>query len=161
MTEVTEVIVAGAAIVREFQLFVARRSRPQSVSGYWELPGDEVRTGEDEQGALQREFTTEFGISLRCVDRILSDRRLLTWPSEDGETTGDATLRVWRCQLPSEATFDTSLGEPRPNMYSYDEARWLNIDDLDAVGPWRDADRMMADEIADYYRSDDIWQLAD
>ncbi|HEU5469427.1 MAG TPA: NUDIX domain-containing protein [Actinophytocola sp.] len=157
----TEVIVAGAAIVRDYRIFVARRSRPQTVAGYWELPGDQVGKDEEERDALQREFTTEFSISLRCVDRILSDRKLLTWPSEDGETTGDATLRIWRCQLPSESTLDTELGEPRPNMYSYDESRWLDIDDLDAVGPWRDADRLMADEIADYYRSDEIWQMAD
>jgi 8-oxo-dGTP pyrophosphatase MutT (NUDIX family) len=160
----TEVVVAGAAIVRDFRIFVARRARPQSVSGYWELPGDEVRQGEEERDALEREFTSEFSVSLRCVDRILSDQRLQTWPSEVGDSVGSmgaATLRVWRCQLPSESTFDTELGEPRPNMYSYDDSRWLDIDDLDAVGPWRDADRLMADEIAQYYRSDDLWQSAD
>lgn len=158
----TEVIVAGAAIIKNYRLFVARRSRPQSVSGFWELPGDQLGENEDEQAALQREFTTEFSISLRCVDRILSDRRLLTWPAEeDGEAIGHATLRVWRCQLPSEATLDVELGEPRPNMYAYDEARWVDVDDLDAVGPWRDADRLMAEEIADYYRSDETWQSAD
>jgi 8-oxo-dGTP diphosphatase len=68
---------------------------------------------------------------------------------------------VWRCQLPSESTFDVDLGEPKPNMHSYDDTAWVDIDDLDAVSPWRDADRMMADEIADYYRNDDIWQMAD
>jgi 8-oxo-dGTP diphosphatase len=157
----TEVVVVGAAIIRRSQLFVARRNRPQSVSGYWELPGDTVAAGEEEQAALQREFTTEFSVSVRCVDRILSERRLLGWPSEDGETTGNATLRVWRCQLPSESTFDTERGEPTPNMYSYDESCWLDIDDLDAVGPWRDADRFMAEEVADYYRNDELWQMAD
>jgi hypothetical protein len=156
-----EVVVAGAAIVRSFRIFVARRSQPQSVSGYWELPGDQVGEDEDEGQALQREFTTEFSISLRCVDRILSDRHLQTWPSEDGETNDGATLRVWRCQLPSESTIDVDLGEPKPNMHSYDDSAWVDIDDLDAVSPWRDADRLMADEIADYYRNDDIWQLAD
>jgi 8-oxo-dGTP diphosphatase len=155
-----DVVIAGAAIVRDFRIFVARRSRPQTVSGYWELPGDEVRTDEDEHEALQREFTTEFSISLRCVDRILGDRRVPSWPAGDGESTA-ATLRVWRCQFPSESTLDTELGEPRPNMTSYDESCWVDIDDLDAVGPWRDADRMMADEIAEYYRSDELWQSAD
>lgn len=157
----TEVVIAGAAIIRNYRLFVARRSRPQSVSGFWELPGDQVGADEEERAALQREFTTEFGISLHCVDRILSDRKLQTWPSEDGESTGDATLRVWRCQLPSESTLDIELGDPRPNMYSYDESCWVDVNDLDAVGPWRDADRLMADEIADYYRSDETWQSAD
>ncbi|MFL6142874.1 MAG: NUDIX domain-containing protein [Labedaea sp.] len=156
-----EVVVAGAAIVRDFRIFVARRSRPQSVAGFWELPGDEVGQDEGEGDALQREFTTEFGISLHCVDRILSDRRLQSWPDQDGEPGDRATLRVWRCQLPSESIFDPALGEPKPNMYSYDDSRWVDINDLDEVGPWRDADRMMADEIADYYRNDDIWQMAD
>ena len=158
----TEVVVAGAAIVRDFQIFVAKRSRPQAMSGYWELPGDEVQAGEDEVSALQREFTREFGISLHTVDRILSDRLLQNWPSEDaGESSGAATLRIWRCQIPSEVYFDQSLGEPRPSMVVYEESRWLHIDDLDAVSPWRDADRLMAGEIADYYRSDDSWQSAD
>jgi 8-oxo-dGTP diphosphatase len=158
----TEVVVAGAAIVRDFHIFVARRSRPQAMSGYWELPGDELQGGEDEPSALQREFTREFGISLHTVDHILSDRRLQNWPSEEPDAAGTtATLRVWRCQIPREVYFDPSMGEPRPSLVSYDESRWLHIDDLDSVGPWRDADRLMADEIADYYRGDDTWQQAD
>lgn len=156
-----EVVVVGAAIIRQSRLFVARRTRPQSVSGFWELPGDTVAAGEDEQSALQREFVTEFGISLRCVDRILSDRLILSWPSADGESTSTATLRVWRCQLPSESTLDMERGEPLPSLTSYDESCWLPIDDLDAVGSWRDADRLMAEEIVDYYRADELWQLAD
>lgn len=157
----SEVVVAGAAIVRGFQLFVARRSRPQALAGYWELPGDEVRAGEDESSTLQREFTSEFGVSLHTVDRILSDRLMQNWPSETAESSGNATLRVWRCQIPSEVYVDQELGEPRPCMIAYDESRWLHIDDLDAVGPWRDADRLMAGEIADYYRNDELWQSAD
>jgi 8-oxo-dGTP pyrophosphatase MutT (NUDIX family) len=155
-----EVIVAGAAIIRDFRLFVARRSRPASMSGYWELPGDELRQDEDEHVAIQREFTTEFGVSVRCVDRILSDRRLISYRTgEDQEA--DATLRIWRCQLPSEATFDVDVGDPRPNGYDYDDSVWVAIDELDQVGPWREADRITADEIADYYRGDDLWQSAD
>jgi ADP-ribose pyrophosphatase YjhB (NUDIX family) len=157
---VSEVIVAGAAIIRDFRLFVARRSRPASMSGFWELPGDELRQGEDEHNAIEREFTTEFSVSVRCVDRILSDRRMNSYRTGEDQSA-DATLRVWRCQLPSESTFDIELGDPRPNMYDYDESAWIAIDELDSVGPWREADRMSADEIADYYRADDLWQSAD
>lgn len=155
-----DVIVAGAAIIRTNRLFVARRSQPASMSGYWELPGDQLLTDEDERAALEREFTTEFGVSLSCVDRILSDRPLLSWRDSEGVGSG-ATLRIWRCQFPSEATFDIAIGEPRPNMYSYDESLWVHIDELDLVGPWRVADRLVAGEIADYYRSDATWQIAD
>lgn len=150
----------GVAIVRDFRLFVARRSRPESVAGYWELPGAEVMPGEDEASTLQQRFTTEFSISLRCVDRILGDRALTAWPTDDRDYDS-ALLRVWRCQLPSESTLDLDLGDPRPNFYVYDETRWVPIDDLDAVGPWREADRITAGEIADHYNADDLWQRAD
>jgi len=139
---------------------VARRSRPASVSGYWELPGAQPLPGEDERGAIEREFTTEFGVSVRCVDRILSDRRMNSYRTAD-DLAADATLRVWRCQLPSESTFDVAAGEPRPNLYAYDDSAWVAVDDLDAVGPWREADRLTAGEIADYYRHDELWQSAD
>ncbi len=153
-----DVIVAGAAIIRGYRLFVARRSRPASQAGYWELPGDRLADGEDEPAALEREFTTEFGVPLSCVDHILGDRALLAWRDEhdDGH---DATLRVWRCQFSSE--LDDADGQPRPSMTAYDESRWVDIDELDSVGPWRDADRLAADEIADYYRNDQTWQTAD
>lgn len=155
-----ELVIAGAAVVRQSWLFVALRTNPQAVAGRWELPGDEVHENESEQSALEREFTTEFGMSLNCVDRILSDRVVLSWPTGDGETTS-ATLRVYRCQLPTGATFDPSMGEPRPSMSQYEASRWVHLDDLDSVSPWRDADRMFAGEIADYYYGDSTWQQAD
>lgn len=156
----SEVIVAGAAIIRDFRLFVARRSRPASTAGFWELPGAELHQGEDGNIAIQREFTTEFGVSVRCVDRILGDRGIDSYRTVE-DRVADATLRIWRCQLPSESTFDIAAGDPRPNMYDYDDSAWIAIDELDAVGPWREADRMSAYEIADYYRADDVWQSAD
>jgi 8-oxo-dGTP diphosphatase len=149
-----DVVVAGAAIIREYRLFVARRSRPASVAGYWELPGDRLADGEDERAALEREFTTEFGVPVNCVDHILGDRALLAWRDHDDEAR-EATLRVWRCQLPG------GTGDLWPSMYAYDEAGWVDIDELDSVGPWRDADRLAAGEIADYYRHDETWQVAD
>jgi 8-oxo-dGTP diphosphatase len=148
------------AIVRDSRLFVARRSSPQSVAGYWELPGAEVAPGEEERSALENRFTTEFSISLHCVDRILSDRALTAWPTDDLDYDS-AVLRIWRCQLPSESTLDLDLGDPRPNMYVYDESRWIPIDDLDSVSPWRDADRITASEIVDHYLADELWQMAD
>ncbi len=154
MTETT--IVLGAAIVRDFRLFVARRSQPPSMAGFWELPGDEL--GADERGTLQDLFTTEFGVSVSPVDQILSDRVLLSWRDAQSNTV-DAALRVWRCQFPAEVTF--ADGEPRPNMYRYDETCWVPVDDLDAVGPWRDEARITAGEVVDWFLSDVPWQNAD
>ena len=155
-----ETIVLGAAIIRDYRIFVARRSQPPSMSGFWELPGDEVPAGADERGTLQDEFTKEFGVSLRCVDTIIGDRRLTSWRTAEGESV-DASLRIWRCQFPSEMTFDPDLGEPRASMYRYDDTQWVSVDDLDSVGPWRDEARIAAAEVADYYLADVVWQSAD
>ncbi|GLZ39475.1 NUDIX domain-containing protein [Actinokineospora sp. NBRC 105648] len=155
-----EVVVAGAVIVRAFRLFVARRTRPQSAAGFWELPGAEVRPGEDDRMALDRVFTTEFSISVHCVDQILGERLLQSWQTESGDYS-PAVLRLWRCQLPSQSTLDLDRGDPLPNHAEYDESRWADVDDPDAVGPWRDADRLSAGEIADHYHADLVWQQAD
>jgi 8-oxo-dGTP diphosphatase len=156
MSETT--IVLGAAIVRDFRLFVARRSQPPSMSGFWELPGDELAT--DERGTLEDLFASEFSVTLSAVDRILSDRALLSWRDAQDDSV-DAALRIWRCQFGREATFDVEVGDPRPNMYRYDDSCWVPIDDLDVIGPWRDEARIAAGEVADYFLGDPVWQRAD
>jgi 8-oxo-dGTP diphosphatase len=158
MSETT--IVLGAAIIRDFRLFVARRSQPPSMSGFWELPGDEVPPGGNERSTIEDEFTTEFGVPVRCVDQIGGDRMLTSWRTAENESV-PASLRIWRCQFPAEMTFDIDLGDPRPSMHRYDETQWIPIDDLDSVGPWRDEARIAASEVADYYLGDVVWQSAD
>lgn len=148
----------GAAIVRGGRLFVARRCHPQPVAGWWELPGAEVPGDASEASVLAELFVVEFGIDLRCADRILSDRVLVSWPTASGDS---ASLRVWRCQLPSQSTLDLDAGEPRPNLTAYDETSWTDLSDLDSLSPWREADRMTAFEIADHYWADEVWQCAD
>ncbi|GAA4447108.1 hypothetical protein ACFQV2_27575 [Actinokineospora soli] len=148
----------GAAVVRDGRLFVARRCRPQAAAGYWELPGAEVPPDGSEASALSELFTVEFGIDIRCVDRILSDRLLMSWPTSTGD---QGVLRVWRCQLPSQSTLDLDAGDPRPNLTAYDETRWVDLDDIDSAGPWREADRITSFEIADTYWADEWWQYAD
>lgn len=153
-----DTVVLGAAIIRDFRLFVARRSQPPAMSGFWELPGAES-TG-DERGTLEELFKHEFGVSISCVDQLLSDRMLLGWQVGDNASVR-ADLRVWRCQFPSEATFDLDMGDPRPSGYRYDDAKWVPVDELDAVTPWRDEARLSAGEVADYYLADVVWQSAD
>lgn len=156
MTEST--VVLGAAIVHDRQLFVARRSQPPSMAGFWELPGAELAG--DERGAIQDLFAKEFGVQVRCVDQLLSDRMMVGWRNQQDDQV-PADLRVWRCQFPSEMTIDTTIGDPSPNMTRYDETSWVPVDDLDAVGPWRDDMRISAGEVADYFLSDVVWQSAD
>lgn len=156
MTETT--IVLGAAIVHDQHLFVAHRSQPPSMGGFWELPGIEQEG--DDRSTLQDLFTREFGVQLRAVDQIQSERTLMTWRNAEDDSV-PASLRVWRCQFPSEMTLDMEMGEPRPNMYRYDDSAWVPVDALDSVGPWRDDMRIAAGEVADYFNSDVVWQSAD
>ena len=152
-----DVIVVGAAIIHRERLMVAKRREPPAIAGYWELPGDEVRSDESEADALQREFASEFNLSVECVDRILGEQRLTWWREEDGETT-DANLRIWRCRFQTGRIVDIDAGEPQPNRAKYDDVSWVSLDDVDAVGPWRDADRMMLSALTDYYRGDLNWR---
>jgi 8-oxo-dGTP diphosphatase len=46
-------------------------------------------------------------------------------------------------------------------MYRYDDTRWVPVEELDTVGPWRDEARIAAGEIADWFLSDETWQDAD
>jgi len=151
-----DVVVAAAAILHTDRLLVAKRWNPAPVAGQWELPGDELREDESGPDALRREFAEEFGLSIDCYDRILSDQRMIAWRIEDG-TPVDGVLRVWRCRLPTGRTFNLDAGEPRPNLHEYDSVSWLPLDDFDAVGPWRDADRAIVDAIVAYYRVDPSW----
>ncbi len=153
-----DTIVLGAAIIRDSRLFVVCRSRPASMAGYWELPGIELDN--DERNTLDDLFKHEFGVSLNCVDQLLSDRTLIGWNNADDDPVR-AALRVWRCQLPSEGTFDLDAGDPRPSGYRYDDAGWVALDELDSVSPWRDEVRIAAGEVADYYLADVVWQNAD
>jgi hypothetical protein len=153
------IVVAGAAVLCDRRILVAKRLASDYEPGRWMLPSWEV--GEDSVvgavDALEKGFTEEFSTLAHCLFRISVPRDLHDYRSEadfdfdvsqDAET--DAQLDVWRCQL-------EFVGDEAPmlfaNRHSYDEVRWVDVDDLDAVGPWRAADRMAADEIAGFAAS--------
>lgn len=156
--ELSDHEVIGAAVIHHGRLFVARRTTPTEAAGHWELPGDVQKVGEDDLDTLRRVFNDEFSrsISLR-VDRILPDRLIGTWRMSGGNSV-PANLHAVRCQLLDVLPEDIEVGIPLPNQYHYDLSAWVRIEDLDAVGPWRYADRMMAADIADYYSADPDWQ---
>jgi len=57
------VVVAGV-VVHDNRIMIARRSSAKSNAGLWEFPGGKVDHGENDQDALTREFTEEFGMSI-------------------------------------------------------------------------------------------------
>jgi len=120
-------LVVGAAVVRSGRVLAARRTRPSSAAGRWELPGGKVEAGESPEAALVREIAEELGCAIE-VEAWL-----------DGESAISATLvlRVARAGLVD--------GEPVPD--EHDRLRWLAADELEEVD-WLDSDRPFLLELA-------------
>jgi alanyl-tRNA synthetase len=112
-------IVVAAALERGGRLLAARRTRPPSVAGGWELPGGKVEPGEDPAHALVRELREELAVDATVVGRvpgpIAGD-----WPLDDA-----SVLRVLRARI--------DRGDPVAEV-AHDELRWLAPDELDSVG---------------------------
>lgn len=120
-------LVVGAAVVRGGRVLAARRTRPSSAAGRWELPGGKVEAGESPESALVREIAEELGCAIEVEEWL------------DGESAISATLvlRVARVGLVD--------GEPVP--HEHDRLRWLAADELEEVD-WLDSDRPFLLELA-------------
>ncbi|MCA0329930.1 MAG: NUDIX domain-containing protein [Actinobacteria bacterium] len=103
------VVVAGAVESRG-RLLSARRSRPASLAGGWELPGGKVEPGEDPAAALVRELREELGIDVDVVGQVPGPLDG-DWPLDEA-----SVLRVMRCRI--------ERGEPAAGI-AHDDVRWL------------------------------------
>ncbi len=117
-------VVVAAAVERAGRLLAARRTRPASVAGGWELPGGKVEPGGDPAAALVRELREELAVDTEVVGRVVGPLGG-DWPLDDGHV-----LRVLRVQLVA--------GEPLPGV-AHDEARWLAPTEVDTVA-WLEPD---------------------
>jgi 8-oxo-dGTP diphosphatase len=52
------------------RLFIARRGDGGAMGGRWEFPGGKVEQGENDAGALIREFQEELGIPVRVGEHL-------------------------------------------------------------------------------------------
>ncbi len=111
-------VVVAAALERHGRLLAARRSRPASLAGGWELPGGKVEPGEDPSHALVRELREELAVDTTVVGRVVGPLDG-DWPLDDG-----SVLRVLRARL--------DRGDPVPEV-AHDEVRWLAPDELGSV----------------------------
>ena len=115
-------LVVGAAIVHEGRVLAARRTRPESAAGRWELPGGKVEPDEDAEAALRREVTEELGCTIEVTGWLPGRTRI----------SDDLTLAVASARLVA--------GEPTPEPGEHDAVRWLAGDELDDVD-WLESDR--------------------
>jgi 8-oxo-dGTP diphosphatase len=118
--------VVGAAIVREGRVLAARRTRPATAAGRWELPGGKVEPGESAGDAVVREVGEELG----C--RIAVDG----WLAGSSPIGPGLVLTVARARVVA--------GEPVP--HEHDAVRWLAAAELDDVD-WLDSDRAFLAEL--------------
>jgi alanyl-tRNA synthetase len=117
------VVVAGA-IEHRGRLLAARRSRPASLAGRWELPGGKVEPGEDPARALVRELREELALDVEVVGEVPGPLDG-DWPLESS-----SVLRVMRVRI--------ARGEPVAGV-AHDEIRWLAPGESGALD-WLDAD---------------------
>ncbi len=109
----SDVLVMGAAIIRDGRVLVARRTAPDALAGGWEFPGGKVEPGEQPEAAVVREIREELGCEITVTGQLAGEQ-----PIKDGYT-----LRV------ATATLDE--GEPVP--HEHDAVRWLGPEELDDV----------------------------
>lgn len=117
-------VVVAAALESRGRLLAARRSRPASLAGGWELPGGKVEPGEDPARALVRELREELGVDAEVVGAVPGPLDG-DWPLDDG-----SVLRVMRARI--------EQGEAVPGI-AHDEVRWLGPRELGDVA-WLDPD---------------------
>ncbi|MFN2563113.1 MAG: (deoxy)nucleoside triphosphate pyrophosphohydrolase [Jatrophihabitans sp.] len=118
--------VVAAAIVRDGQVLVARRSKPAALAGGWEFPGGKIEHGESDEEALVRECAEELGVRIAVGAHLgtASDQRI-------DLVLHAATLRD---------------GEPVAGG-DHDELSWSRPDELDAVA-WLPIDRELVPAVA-------------
>jgi 8-oxo-dGTP diphosphatase len=123
----TDLVVVGAAIIRDGRLLSAQRAEPPHMAGGWELPGGKVDPGESDEDALIRECHEELAVKISLDRRIGGDWRL----------SDRALLRVWTAQIIE--------GDPQPLEHL--ALRWLTKDELYEV-TWLPGDRPVIEALS-------------
>ena len=96
---VADQLVVAAVLVddleRPSRALAARRTRPESLAGRWELPGGKVEPGEDPLAALHRELEEELGITIEVGEEIVGP----VGPGSVWPLTSGLVMRVWWCAV--------------------------------------------------------------
>jgi len=125
-TEVREVHVVGAAIVRDGRCLAAQRGPEMRLPGKWEFPGGKVEDGEDPRAALAREVREELGLEIE-VGELLG-----TGSDAGSDAASDVAVRL------DVYLAAVSGGELR--LLEHAAVRWLTLGEIDTVD-WAEADR--------------------
>ena len=113
-----------AAIIRQGdRIFAAQRGYGKSKDG-WEFPGGKIEPGETPEQALIREIREELNAEIAVGEKLTQ----VEWDYPDFHLS----MGCYWCSLASGTL----------TLREHESARWLGLDELDAVD-WLPADRVV------------------
>ena len=124
--------VSAAAIHRDGKIFATQRGYGE-YKGKWEFPGVKREEGESGEEALEREIREELDSKIKIEKLICTTD--YDYPSF--HLTMDVYL--------------ASLIEGRLTLLEHEDAKWVSLDDLDALD-WLPADWSVIEEIKRHFR---------
>ena len=125
-----------AAIIRQGdRIFAAQRGYGKSKDG-WEFPGGKIEPGETPEQALVREIREELNAEITVGDKLTQ----VEWDYPDFHLS----MGCYWCDLASGVL----------TLREHESARWLALDELDAVD-WLPADRAVAAAIRQTHRKEE------
>lgn len=135
--------VVAAALTRQrpghdVELFIARRTSPESVAGMWEFPGGKLEPGETLHQGLHRELSEELGVSVALHGEVLGDAGGSYTPGVGWWLKETTAMRLFRAEVLE--------GEPFP-LQDHDRVDWVPVTSRLLDYPWIPADRPIVERI--------------
>ena len=112
--------VAVGVILRDGELFIAKRQGDQHLAGLWEFPGGKVEANETVLDALKRELHEELGINVINAEPLIEQRHEY-----------DIRTVVLDCWLVTEFSGEAHGKEGQPTT-------WARIDECASIYPMPD-----------------------
>lgn len=130
-------LVVAAVLVddleRPVRALAARRTRPESLAGRWELPGGKVEPDEEPLAALHRELEEELGITVEVGEELVGPGGPgSVWPLTNG-----LVMRVWWCAV--------RTGIPEAGA-AHDALAWVDAATVNDLA-WLESDLPLVDAI--------------
>nr|WP_092896814.1 MULTISPECIES: (deoxy)nucleoside triphosphate pyrophosphohydrolase [Microbacterium] len=116
-----QIYVVGAVIVRDGEVFCAKRGPSGSLGGHWEFPGGKIEPGETARAALEREIAEELACSVHVGAELTTTTHEYDF--------GVVTLTTFWCELI----------EGTPQLMEHAEVRWCTPRELEHLD-WAPAD---------------------
>ena len=125
--------VSAAAIHRDGKIFATQRGYGE-YKGKWEFPGGKREEGESGEEALEREIREELDSKIK-IEKLIC--------TTDHDYPGfHLTMDVYLA----------SLIEGRLTLLEHEDAKWVSLDDIDALD-WLPADWSVIEEIKRHFRN--------